>query len=415
MASPLRDVRPSSAQLHVTTPKDAISSILSPPSEERLSFSQLNMNSPRDTASRGRSVSSEGRSSPSSSSTSSRSSFVKIPPGGRFIINEELLKLPFNFIPLRFNGRESKYFQPREKELQQIRSCIFPSQNDPFSPNSRSFLISGLGGVGKTELAFRFVNESREHFDAIFFLIADSESRLSEQYSTIACDLGLIEPSDKNNQELCSETFRTWLGDPVKGAPQAQEAKVLIKWLLVFDNAESIDVIQKFWPGPGHGSILLTSRNPLLASSELNIDRAIQLEGLSTDDGARLLRIQAKDTEPDDLRTEADSKAIVEWVQGLPMAIDQLGRIIYNDRLSVSQFRKFYRTKSDVYSRLYKGHRTDENLGTAWALNWMYDRQKDTFALLSLVSLLDPESIDHRILKPRPQSLNTKTISDYLT
>ena len=386
--SPAPDV--SSARLDVTTSSDMTVPMLSP--------------------------SSEGRSSPSNSS--SRSSFVKIPPGGRFIINEKLVKLPFKFIPSSLNGRESKYFQPREKELQEIRSTVLPFQRDSDLLTHRSFLISGLGGAGKTELAFRFFTQYKEHFDAIFFLIADSESRLSEQYSTIACDLGLTETSDKINQELCSETFRTWLGDPVKGAPESQEVKTLIKWLLVFDNAENTEVIQKFWPGGRHGTILLTTRNPLLASPELCVTGKLQLQGFPNADGARFLRLRAQDENPNDLRTEADAKDVVEWVQGLPIAIDQLGRIIYSDRLSISKFREIYPARSDLFGRLYKGYNNDRNLVTAWALNGLYECRRDTFALLSLIAMLDPESIDHRTLKPRPTSLNADgspmTISQHI-
>lgn len=348
--------------------------------------------------------SSEGRSSPSNSS--SASSFVKIPPGGRFIVNEKLVKLPFSFIPRRFNGRESEYFQPREEQLKEICSTIFPSQKCPRLLNHRSFLITGLGGAGKTELAFQFLKKFRKEFNAVFFLIADSASRLYEQYSAIAWDLGLVGSSDNTNQELCAETFRTWLGDPIKGAPETQEAKTMVKWLLIFDNAKDTDVIKKFWPMGQHGSILLTSRNPLLASPELSITGKMQLKGFPTVDGAHFLRLRAQDEKLNDLKTEADAKAIVEWVQGLPIAIDQLGRIMYHEHLSVSKFREIYPTKSDLYGRLYKGSKNDRNLVTAWALNGLYERQKDTFALLSLIAMLDPECIEHRTLKPRPTSLN---------
>lgn len=316
------------------------------------------------------------------------------------------MKLPFNFFPARLNGRESKYFQPREKELEEIRSTMLPSQGFPSLLNHRSFLITGLGGAGKTELAFNFVTKFKKQFDAVFFLIADSESRLSEQYSTIAFDLGLVESSDTSNQELCADTFRTWLGHPVKGAPETQEAKTLVNWLLVFDNAENSEVVKKFWPGGQHGSILLTTRNPLLASHELFITGKMQLKGLSTLDGAQFLRFRAQDEKANDFRTEADAEAIVEWVQGLALAIDQLGRIMYHEHLPISKFREIYPTKSDLYGRLYKVDENDGNLVTVWALNGLYERQKDTFALLSLVAMLDSECIEDRTLKPRPTNLN---------
>lgn len=329
-----------------------------------------------------------------------------MPPGGKSMVNEKRVKLPFNFVPPRLHGQKSKYFQPREKELEEIRSTILPSQGRQGHQSHRGFLITGLGGTGKTELALQFVTEFEKQFHAVFFLIANSETRLSEQYSTIALDLGLVDSSDTTNQELCAETFRNWLGDPAKGAPETPEARTLVNWLLVFDNAEDPAVIRKFWPGAKSGSVLLTSRNPLLASPELSISGKMQLQGFSTVDGANFLRFRAQDEKPKDLRTEADAEAIVQWVQGLPLAIDQLGRIMRCEHLSVSKFREMYPTKSDLYGRLHKVDEDGESLATVWALNELYERQKDTLALLSLVAMLDPECIEDRTLKPRPTSLN---------
>jgi len=325
------------------------------------------------------------------------------------MINEKLVKLPFLFIPSRFMGRESKYFQPREKELEKIRSIMSPSNAEPDdikSLNHRSFLVTGLGGVGKTELALRFVTQFQEQFDVVFFLVADSETRLSKQYSTIAGDLGLIESSDKTSQELCSETFRTWLGDPVKGAPETQEVKTSVKWLLVFDNAESAEVIDKFWPAGRHGSILITTRNPHLTPHLLSITGGMQLKGFSIDDGAHLLRICARDDKINSSTTDDDVKAIVKWVQGLPMPINQLGRTIYTKHMSISQFRQLYPTKADLYYHLYVEHTKDESLVTAWALNSLQERWKEAFRLLCLIAMLDPEKIEHRTLIPRPTNLN---------
>lgn len=164
---------------------------------------------------------------------------------------------------------------------------------------------------------------------------------------------GLIHHLNETNQELCSETFRTWLSDPVKRAPEGQKIQTLVKWLLVFDNAEEPEVIKKFWPCGPHGSILLTvSRSAF--DSQLIYNGTMRLEGLPTADGALLLRHCAQDNNLDDLRTEADSMAIVEWVQGLPLAVEQLGRIIYHNHLSISRFRETHQTKRALDTGLYK-------------------------------------------------------------
>ena len=327
-------------------------------------------------------------------------------------MNEKLVRLPIKFIPSRFLGRQLGHLQPRNKELSEIKSSISTTYRlAPRTPSHRSFLITGLGGIGKTELAFSFVNQFSQEFGAIFFLVADSYSRLSEQYAAIARQLGLVDPSDGSNQEICSETFRTWLSDPVQGAPQTQEAKTLVRWLLVLDNAESSDVIRNFWPGGDHGSILVTTRNPLLATPNLCFTGKLQLTGLPTAEGAHLLRVRTEDNKADDAHTEADAREIVKWVQGFPMAIDQLGRIMYNDRLSISQFREIYPSKNSLYRRLHTGKEDNHTLVTTWALDGLQQRQPKIFALLCLVAMLDSEGINHRTLRPRSASSNAEDSS----
>ncbi len=204
-----------------------------------------------------------------------------------------------------------------------------------------------------------------------------------------------MDSSDEINQELCSETFRTRLGDPVKGTAETQETRTFT-WLLVFDNAEDADVIKKSMSGGHEGSILVTTRNPLLASPELSFTAKTQLKGLSSDDAARLPRFKAQDEKSNDPQTEADAKTIVEWVQGLPMTIDQLGRIVYSERLSISRFCKIHPSKSNLCYSLNQSGENDRNLVTAWALTGLYERL--------------------RTLKPRPTSLNSEesSLSHYI-
>lgn len=347
-----------------------------------------------------------------SSSSSSSSSFVKIPPDGRFIVNTTVVKLPRRFFPPGVVGKESRYYQPQKKELEQIHSIMFPPKANLDHTSSsrhdrhRSFLITGLGGTGKSELAYRFAMNYQNHFDMIFFLIADTESRLFGQYSTIASELGLVEPSEIINQEHCSAVLRTWLGDPVKGAPENEESKELVKWLLVFDNAEDADVIEKFWPTGQYGSILLTSRNPLLDTHALSIKGKVQLHGLPLDDGARLLHVCAQEDQTPNPIIKANAKTIVDWVQGIPMAIQQLGSLIYNDNLSISGFLDVYPTKNDLFGRLHEVHSKDKNLITVWALDALQERHSDAYSLLAIIAMLDPETIEDSLLVPRQTSLN---------
>ena len=346
--------------------------------------------------------------SPSLSSASS--GFVKIPPGGRFVVSEKIVPLPIKMVPTWFDNKNRDYFQPRDQEMSQIRSALLgPHSLTIPTSDHNSFLIVGLGGVGKTELACRFASESLSKiaFEAVFWLTADSEARLTEDYANIATELGLISVSDSVNRAIACETFRTWLGDPVRGAPQNQEARSLVKWLLVLDNAEDSNTIKKFWPDGSHGSIVVTTRNPRLSGNDRPFGGKLSLTGLAKASAAQLLRHCADDEQPDDEQTAIDATQIVEWFQGFPLAIEQLGQAICEDELTISGFKRLYPTKSALYAHLHQDRGNNPNLVTSWALDNLHKAHKDAFSLLVLISMLDSEGIEDRILKPRQDTLNS--------
>ncbi|ROW15424.1 hypothetical protein VPNG_02302 [Cytospora leucostoma] len=336
-----------------------------------------------------------------SRSSSSSSSFVKIPPGGKYIINEKIVELPVRFIPPGLTFRDPKYFQPRPKEMNEISEHVFPKLlSGTGHPLPTRILIYGLGGVGKTDLSLKFVADFGDRFDAVFFLIADSRIRVMEQYSKFATYLGLVEEMEKSNQELCTEAFKCWLVDPIKGAPESPEARTTVKWLLVLDNTADSDILEEFMPASDNGTAVITTRNSVLAHPSITITLRINLRGFGLHDGAQLLRFCAEDNKADDLTTQKDAECLVNWLGGLPITIQQLGRIIYSEHLTVSRFLEVYPTKSALYARLDM-EENDHNLVTLWALNTIHERQHDTFELLCLIALLDPECIEHHLLCPQ--------------
>lgn len=168
------------------------------------------------------SVSSEGSCFRSDISSSTQG-FVKIPRGNNFIVNESIVHLSIYFP--RSCVERRKYFQPRDRELYLIASTLFadphaaPSQR---ATNLLTFATVGLGGSGKTELAYKFINTYKDKFDAIFFLVADSTFRLSEQFTKLAIELGLVDESERSNQVRCREVVKLWLSNPVKATTERQ-------------------------------------------------------------------------------------------------------------------------------------------------------------------------------------------------
>ena len=164
----------------------------------------------------------------------------------------------------------------------------------------RIFVLYGLGGSGKSQLAFKFLQECQTNkryskfmimmfnslrfwissFSDIFYIDATNEQ-------TLGMDLKAIRP--ENAQSV--DGILRWLADQDR------------EWLLFFDNADDVQLnLQKFFPPCASGNILVTSRNRALRrytakGSEQNVT------GMEDEDATNLLfRLsQAEETDENKL------------------------------------------------------------------------------------------------------------------
>ena len=126
------------------------------------------------------------------------------------------------------------------------------------SIESRIFAISGMGGIGKTQLAAEFALSHLEHFDAVFWLHADNTSKLAKDFGDISIALSLEKVA--NDQAVSKDLVLDWLSGPSSGKSAIKGATSGPKWLLIFDNVDDPEVVDECLPVSGNGSILVTSR-----------------------------------------------------------------------------------------------------------------------------------------------------------
>ncbi|PYH93879.1 TPR-like protein [Aspergillus ellipticus CBS 707.79] len=230
---------------------------------------------------------------------------------------------------------ESPRFWGREHILSQIDGALAGNAS---TPSLRLFVLCGMAGVGKTQIALKYANASRDKFDSIFWISSDNTITIGQSFREIAKSPGLIEPGIENS-----------------------------RWLLVFDNADDLSVLKQVWPSSATGAILLTSRDPTamfcLASDGIKVEPFDTMAG-----SAVPLNILGLD--PDTQSNKEKAAAITSALGGLPLALNQIGGFIAQRKIPLHDFLPLYNRNSEsVDSRSTVNMNYNHTLATVWEMS----------------------------------------------
>ena len=131
--------------------------------------------------------------------------------------------------------------------------------------------ISGLGGIGKTQLAVEYAYLYRDKYDSILWTTATTYETLFTDFVALAELLDLPE-KDSQNQTITVEAVKQWL-------------ETHTHWLLILDNANELSLIRSFLPTRGNGHILITT----LAQATGTVAQPLEVPQLAPDDSAVFL------------------------------------------------------------------------------------------------------------------------------
>ena len=283
--------------------------------------------------------------------------------------------LPFWNVPywqnLFFTGREEVF-----ADLQSAFASLPPLQVQA---------LSGLAGVGKTQVAVEYAYRYASRYQAVLWVHADSPEILLSSFVDLA---EVIDLSEKNeaSQPLIVKAVKRWLQHNAR-------------WLLVVDNLEDIDLLRDMVPSPHTGHILVTTRSHRAG----HIAHRVNLEPMQIDDGALLLLRRAKLLGPSATlkdASEADNtvaKKITQAVHGLPLALDQAGAYIEETGRGLSDYAGLYQqyTSSLLKRRGASGQDHPESVTTTFSLSFEKVKTLNPTAaeLLEFCAFLHPDAI----------------------
>ncbi|KAL4985444.1 hypothetical protein BDW68DRAFT_144681 [Aspergillus falconensis] len=206
----------------------------------------------------------------------------------------------------------------------------------------RRVAITGLGGVGKTqvalEVAYRIRDQDKEC--SVLWVPCTSHALIEQTFLRFAEILGLqgVKPAD------VKERVKTYLSSERAG-----------KWLLVFDNADDTEMwlsandtapaLEDFLPQSEQGHILFTTRNRKLAM-KLAPFNSIPIPDV---DKGTAFQILGKALEHKNLpENDTTATALVEQLAFLPLAITQASAYIIENDISLSDYLALLQEQEEV-------------------------------------------------------------------
>lgn len=161
----------------------------------------------------------------------------------------------------RIPVRDARFFG-RKNTLSLLDEIFGPSEipcNDrvAHSDSSRIALLRGNPGVGKSAIAREWMYRIAPMFDNILWIRASSELHLAQSFHETAVSLGLVQARADHNHENSRQKLLAWLSTTSRA------------WLIIFDDANELQILSQFLPDPSKGSILVTSRQ--LSSQDIDI------------------------------------------------------------------------------------------------------------------------------------------------
>lgn len=109
-----------------------------------------------------------------------------------------------HYIPFAENPR----FWGREDVLSQIDRALCTNGSDK---SFKSFAIYGMGGVGKTQIALRYANQSRHKYEGIFWISAENSLTIAQGFREIAKTLDLIQLETETDDNAVMMEVKKWL------------------------------------------------------------------------------------------------------------------------------------------------------------------------------------------------------------
>lgn len=187
-------------------------------------------------------------------------------------------------------------FIGRQADIKRIEDFFQPGKGS--QSRRKVFVLCGMGGIGKTQLAVEFLRTHQNDYTAIFWLDGSSEEQLKQSLVNAALRIPQKELNADTLTALRDSTTKREM--VVRGVLQWLSIPTNTKWMLVLDNVDNDYLsehkdpnsfnIEAYFPAVDTGSILITSR---LKVVRRQLGNGLEVGQTNSDDSKRILESNA--------------------------------------------------------------------------------------------------------------------------
>jgi tetratricopeptide (TPR) repeat protein/transcriptional regulator with XRE-family HTH domain len=289
--------------------------------------------------------------------------------------------------------RRNPHFTGRDELLEHLAQQLsFEQPGDATTTRqvvlTQAEAIKGLGGIGKTQIAVEYAYRAREQdrYRHTLWINAASEEAILSSFAALAELLPSTSAPEEKDQRKRVVAMIRWL-------EQCQDP-----WLLIFDNADDLSLVQQYIPRQGNGSLLLTTRAHAVAA----LASSLEVEAMGVMEGTHFLlhrtqRLDATDEESN------EATNVVIALDGFPLALDQAGAYIEETGCSFADYLQLYEQhRATLLARRGKqATQYPHSVATTWSLSFQRIEQANPAAaeLLRLCAFLAPDHIPEELLR----------------
>jgi len=188
-------------------------------------------------------------------------------------------------------------------------------------PTAWKQAITGMGGVGKTQLAVQYIYLHKTDYNVIWWIRCEEVVVMDADYADLAVSLYLPEKDSPDQTEITTAVKR-WL-EHHSG------------WLLIFDNAQDPEEIRNYLPRGGAGHLIITSRN-------IDWGGAAKLLPVRIFDRADSVDFLCKRAWQDDTKA---ADALADELGDLPLALEQAGAYIETTGIMLTDYQELFQSR----------------------------------------------------------------------